>query len=308
MKNNILADGQGYIKNDSIAFDDVCDINKMIRDRQMYEMQGIKTIEDFNERVLQRQNEITLKLKNSYNTKLYDYPTGQHVEIFQKAITTGFKNENLRKDYKNENRTNEELEHCIQTSLHRTKNNIYNIARSQVWDWFITLTFDRKITDSADFSEVVKKLQNFCHNLKKRKCPDLKYLIVPELHADGVHYHFHGLLKGCNNLQFVDSGLKDKKGRIIYNIPQWTWGFTTATAISDSCHASSYITKYITKESEQYLYNRHRYFTNCKKVKPEKLVTNKSDFLVMYADDITTLKTDFIPRANQIITYIDIDY
>lgn len=307
---NNLAKGQGYISNDTIAYNDICDVdlNKMIRDREMYQKQGINSFKAFNERVLQKQNDYLLKFENSYNAKLINYPTGQHVTIYSKPIMSGVKKENLRKNYKNENRTTEEIEHCLQTSLNRTKNNIYAVARSVEWEWFITLTFDRKITDSSDFSTVVKKLQYFCNNLKKRKCPNLKYLIVPELHANGLNYHFHGLLSGCNELQFIDSGKRDKNKRIIYNIPSWTWGFTTATEISNTCSVSNYITKYITKESEQYLYNRHRYFTNCKKIKPEKLVVNKSDFIEMYASDISYSKTEYIKNANQIITYIEMNY
>lgn len=308
---NNLAKGQGYFTNNDISFNGSCDVdlNKMIRDKQMYEMQGIKTFEDYNARVLQRNYDYLLKFENTYNTKLYNYPTGQHIEIFSRPIMTGItKNEKDKKKTKNENRTEEQIEHALQVSLNRTKNSIYNIARSIEWDWFITLTFDRKVTDSADFSEVVKKLQNFCHNLKRRKCPNLKYLIVPELHTDGVHYHFHGLLAGCNELEFVDSGKRDASNRIIYNIPSWSWGFTTATAISDTRSASAYITKYITKNSEKLLPNRHRFFTNCKKIKPEKLVVNKSDFIEMYADDIAHLKSKRITKANQLITYIELNY
>lgn len=310
---NKLADGQGYICDNSIHYDDYCiipdkDLDKMIRDKEMYQKQGIKSFEDYQERVLQRQSEIDLQLKNTYNARLLNYPTGQQVTLYGKAIHTGIKNENLRRDYKNKNRTKEQIEHSIQVSLGRTKNNIYNIARSYKWKWFITLTFDRDLTDAKQFELVTKRLRIYLNNLQKRKCPNLKYLIVPELHKDKENYHFHGLITGCNELEFVFSGKFDKKNIPIFNIPSWTWGFTTATLISDTNKASGYITKYVTKTTEQYLFNKRRYFSNCKKTVPEKLVVNKADFLEMYADDISHMKTVSIPQANQKISYVEMNY
>ena len=72
------------------------------------------------------------------------------------------------------------------------------------------------------------------------------YLIVPEYHKDGA-IHFHGLVAG--NLNFVDSGHQDKKGHVIYNMPQWSLGYSTAIELygNRQCVAS-YITKYITKD------------------------------------------------------------
>lgn len=90
-----------------------------------------------------------------YNCRVFDYPSGQHVSIYRKTITrkdktnenepeSAAKNEHFTKTYQNENRTQEAEEHSKQVSLSSTKNRIYNIARSNDWEWFITLTFDRK--------------------------------------------------------------------------------------------------------------------------------------------------------------------
>lgn len=134
-----------------------------------------------------------------------------------------------------------------------TKNRIYNIARSNTWDWFITLTFNRDMTDSSEYDTVTRKLTKYLDNFRQRYAPDMKYLIVPELHDDGIHYHFHGLLSDVGKMQFRFSGHFDKKDNPIYNIVNWKLGFTTATRVQDSGRVSWYITKYITKESEFYL-------------------------------------------------------
>lgn len=171
-----------------------------------------------------------------YNCRLYSYPSGDHVTVYKKTITRQEKdidvirqeteqgktekadkenqkqkNENFTKAHINENRTQEAEEHCKNVSLSATKNRIYNIARSNTWQWFITLTFDRNKVESSDYDIITQRLHKFLSNLQQRKCPDMKYLIVPELHKDGEHYHFHGLISGVDNLRFCFSGRFDKK-------------------------------------------------------------------------------------------------
>lgn len=172
---------------------------------------------------------------SDYNCRLYNYPSGQHVTFYKKSIHIGeLKNENFKKTYHRE-RTEKEEKHCISVSLKNTKNRIYQIARSNTWEWFITLTFDRIKTDASDYDEVVKKLTKYMNNFQQRKCPNMKYLIVPEFHADGKHYHFHGLLSDCGGLHFAYSGHNDRKsGMPIFNIRDWTLGYTTATRVQDT--------------------------------------------------------------------------
>lgn len=246
-----------------------------------------------------------------YNCRLYDYPIGQHVTFFKKTINTDIENqnnENFTKSYSNENRTETEEKHCLNVSYNRTKNKIYNIARSNKWKWFITITFDRNKTDASDYDEVTERLQNFLENLRKRKCPNMIYLIVPELHKDKTHYHFHGLIANCGNMRFSYSGKCDRKGNMIFNMPDWSFGFTTATRVSDSGRVSHYITKYITKESTRFLKNKKRYYAsrNINKVEPELLTLDEELFLQTYGDRIAYCKTVDIPDAGQRVTYYEL--
>lgn len=245
----------------------------------------------------------------SYNCRLYSYPTIQHVTYYSNTINTGKKNENLTKSHHNKERELKQEEHCKSVSLNRTKNKIYNIARSNTWDWFITLTFDRGITDSSDYDVVTKKLQKFLQNFQQRYSPNMKYLIVPELHKDGIHYHFHGLLSDVENMKFIFSG-HYSNNKPIYNIENWKYGFTTATRVDDTQKVSSYITKYITKASEQYLKNKKRYYAsrNINKVQPEYFVIDQEDFLNTYGDRIKYAKSVTVKEANQQINYYEIDY
>lgn len=130
----------------------------------------------------------------------------------------------------------------------RSKNMIYKLAcNNKPWDYFVTFTFNADKVDRYDFSVVSKKLSVWLNHIKSRTCPDFGYIIVPEKHKDGA-WHFHGLFKNCDNLNFIDSGIKDKQGRTIYNISNYKFGFTTATKLSDIDKAVSYILKYISKD------------------------------------------------------------
>lgn len=147
-------------------------------------------------------------------------------------------------------RTMEELEdnaeRSAKVSRSRALNSIYDIARSNEWEWFFTLTFNPEKVNSFDYIACSKKLSDWLHNMKK-KVPDMKYLVVPEKHKSG-RWHFHGLFANVDSLEFVDSGHVDKKGKIIYNVGNYRLGFSTATKIDDVNRAASYLCKYITKD------------------------------------------------------------
>ncbi len=253
-----------------------------------------------------------------YNCRLYSYPSGNHVTFFKKTVTRKEKdidndtvkkeNTHFTKSHVDENRTQEAEAHSKNVSLSASKNRIYNIARSNTWQWFITLTFDRNNNDSSDYEIVTRRLKTFLNHLQQRKCPDMKYLIVPELHADKEHYHFHGLLSNVDNLRFCFSGKFDKKENPIFNILDWTYGFTTATQVKDTNRASSYITKYVTKDIDLKLKNKKRYLCsrNIDRTEPEFMMMYEEDFLEVYADDIVYAKNVKVAAAHQSINYYEL--
>ena len=92
----------------------------------------------------------------------------------------------------------------IASSMGRTINTVYQKARANDWDWFLTFTFDPDIVDSMDYQTVVKKLSKWLNNAKIT-CPEMGYIVVPEKHKSG-RYHFHGLFRKCDALGFIPSG------------------------------------------------------------------------------------------------------
>lgn len=135
-------------------------------------------------------------------------------------------------------------EHSEYTSFSRTVQTVYEIARSNVWDWFFTFTFKPDLIDRFDYGSCSKKLANWLI-VQRRNFPDLKYIIVPEQHKNGA-WHFHGLFANCDSM-CVPSG-KTVNGEMIYNVGTYKWGFTTATRVNSNERVTKYISKYITKD------------------------------------------------------------
>lgn len=138
-------------------------------------------------------------------------------------------------------------ERSLRVSRNRTIQSIYKYARQSNWEFFVTLTFSPNKTDRFDYQECNAKIKKWLNNQHNRFAPDLKYLFVPEQHKSGA-WHFHGLVANVGNMVFADSGHTDKTGQIIYNLSGWRFGFSTATAVTDTDRVSGYITKYITKD------------------------------------------------------------
>ena len=157
-------------------------------------------------------------------------------------------------------------EEYLRSSCARTINSIYDIARSNPWEWFFTFTFDPEKVNRYDYGECTKKFSVWLNNMRK-VCPDMKYICVPEQHKDGA-FHFHGLFTGVDALEYRFSGKLDKKGRCIYNIGNYNWGFTTATRIEDFHRASSYLCKYITKDLCAVTSGKKRYWASRNVMRP----------------------------------------
>lgn len=226
------------------------------------------------------------------------------------------------KDESDEYETKKKKEHSENVSINRTVQTIYKYAQANCWDWFVTLTFKRDgRIDAYSYDAVVKKLTKWLNNQRK-KAPDLRYLFVPEMHKDGA-WHFHGLMADCEGLTFVDSGRvaignkayerteENADYPTIYNMDNWKNGFSTATKIQNSCKASSYICKYITKDVIQHTGRRRRFYPSnnlALPVETEHLFT--ADDVKQFMDDISNkidyIKTQIITDARQRVTYITV--
>ena len=258
-----------------------------------------------------------------YNTKIIDYGDFYHVQHYQKGykrvdfpedvqnVLDEEEKETIKNDGLHKQRTKKEIEHCLSVSVNRSKNNLYRIARSNKWDLFITLTFDRngKFTDavdSSDYNLCSKLVTKFMKKLKKYN-PDMIYLIVPELHSDKIHYHYHGLLGNVKDIDISYSGHDDFLGSKIYNINGWCYGFSTATYVKHQAKVRNYIGKYITKDLMNNLKFKKRYYCSQNvKIAPEEFLNyTLDDIYDLFGDNICYVKSTHIDKINR-ITYMEI--
>lgn len=149
-------------------------------------------------------------------------------------------------------------------SLRRARVKVRDYCLSTDMKWFATFTLDKERIDRYDVPAITKKLNRWLDNQVRRR--GLAYVMVPEFHQDGA-VHFHGMMTDA--LRAVDSGTvipngEDRPrmprsdgqrrawirngGRIVYNLPDWPYGFTTALQVT-GCYekAVNYICKYISK-------------------------------------------------------------
>ena len=156
----------------------------------------------------------------------------------------------------------------VERSMRRARAKVRRIALANEFRFFVTLTLDNLMVDRYDMGAIVKKLNAWCSNMVQRH--GLRYILVPERHKDGA-IHFHGFFS--DSAEAVDSGtirLPGKKkprrprsqkersewlasgGQVVYNLPEWKLGFSTALELHGEYPAAvAYVCKYIGKGGDK---------------------------------------------------------
>lgn len=198
---------------------------------------------------------------------IYKEWNNKYAKEFDEELAINCLSEEELKDYYKNIEYKKEL--SKRKSLTRSKNKVFDYARNNVWEWFLTFTFSSDCVNSReDFVETSKKIRTWFNNQKKRYSPDGKYLLVPEGHKNGA-WHYHALVSGFNfNMSVAINPHTCKpikfKGLTVYNVLDYKLGFTTATRVTHTQKASNYIAKYINKSLID-LDGRQRYYVsnNC---------------------------------------------
>lgn len=177
----------------------------------------------------------------------------------------------------------------VRRSRQRAITAVRDYALCNDFGYFVTLTLDQTKIDRYDLAEIVRAMRVWCDNQVRRH--GLRYVLVPELHKDGA-VHFHGFFP--DGVEVVDSGTiippgggKPRKprskrqrsewleggGHIVYNLPDWGYGYSTAIELYGNYHAAvAYVCKYISK-AEGKLGGRW-YYSGGKLKKPEVQFTD----------------------------------
>lgn len=189
-------------------------------------------------------------------------------------------------------------------SMRRARANLRRLALANEFDWFVTLTLDPAKIDRYDPAAIMHTMNRWLDNMVRRH--GLRYVLVPERHQDGA-LHFHGFFAGTG-LEAQDSGTMklpgvkqprkprskaqreewlQQGGRVVYNLPQWPLGFTTAMELyGEYSGAVAYICKYVGKQSGDRPMGRW-YYSGGPLVKPEKTYAalDYREILAEYPDD-----------------------
>ncbi len=262
---------------------------------------------------------------DSYNVQLITYAHGQQMRKYQRPVNTGFKKpvpvldfspwgDVISKKYDCDKAIISDSVRCEKVSRNRTKMKVYEMARSDDWQYFVTFTFNPKLIDRTDYDKITIALHNWFKDIKKTIAPNLKYIVVPELHDDKKSFHFHGLLSNIGTLTLLESGhfTSFRTGhQTIYNLSNYYLGWSTLTKVRYPERVSGYITKYITKDLCAVTKGKKRYWNSRNLNKPDKKYYNLSseqidDIIDSISNKITHIKSDKIFIANQQIEYIEI--
>lgn len=180
-------------------------------------------------------------------------------------------------------------------SVSRAKQKIFDIAALNDFRYFVTFTLDGKKIDRQSAEDVACKLKIFLSNKVKRN--NLCYLIVPEYHKDGKSIHLHGLLSG--RLRLTDSGHITKDCRVVYNVEDWTYGFSTCVELTGDREAvARYIAKYVTKDTRKILGNFYYAGGNIQRV-PER------EYVDLLYDEIDAV-AHYVPELGVSFKYLTV--
>ena len=196
----------------------------------------------------------------SYNLKEKVYPNGL-VKLKKYSFDT-IKGR-ISKNSHNGNSTKKELEKYLKKRVKERREKIIDLAFSNSWDYFVTLTFNPNdvnyFPNGYSHEVAIKLLSEWLHK-QRRKNKYMRYIVVSEFHKESGNLHFHGLFTHVNwslspawnskkNIPLVINGVE------IFNLNDYDLGFTTISKIQDSRKVSIYLSKYITKDLIS-LYNK----------------------------------------------------
>ena len=149
----------------------------------------------------------------------------------------------------------------LDINIQRTKQSIFGLARCNEWDYFFTGTIDPQKYDRTDLEKYHKDFTQFLRDQSKKHGCKIKFLVVPELHADGRSWHLHGFLSGLPEDQLhrfrygVDKMSTALAVKVLNGDPVFNWtayadkfGFCDLEPIRNPEAVSKYVQKYICKD------------------------------------------------------------
>lgn len=136
----------------------------------------------------------------------------------------------------------------LDNNLSRAKSTVQELAMCNPWDYWCTFTINPEKYDRMNLKSYFKDFAEFIHNYNRRSSENekVKYLLVPEQHKDGA-WHLHGFIKGIRHKDLY----KNSYGYLTWKQYEKKFGFISIDKLKDKERASSYVLKYMTKDSDK---------------------------------------------------------
>lgn len=255
--------------------------------------------------------------RTSKNVVVNDFGNGEReVIFFPETLTCIDESVNLDADHtrnyieidgllfpKEENMANAVFLENTANSLRQSTDAFWGYALSNKWDYFITLTTDKRKVNRFD-DEEVKALWRACRQRLQRFDPNVKILLLPERHKNGA-LHFHGLVamekQFTLRLHTIDGKQQySATGAPLFEFPFWDFGIASCAIISSAEYVFkgeqlaeatdengnvrttsqrrvvAYLSKYMGKEFGQLGYSKKHFYRTRNVVAKQKTVANIS--------------------------------
>lgn len=196
------------------------------------------------------------------------------IVLFRTIRRAGYEAVNEETDHRKGKKNTAENDGKLAASLSRTRSAIFELALCNEWKLFVTLTLNPEYHDRKDLHTFKTKLSTWIKNYNRLHNTNIKYLLIPELHRDGINYHMHGLMMDLPIEHLHEFTREEKlpikilievaRGHKLYSWPAYAkrFGYITMSEIGHLEGVSKYITKYITKDlyNTRISLNEHLYY------------------------------------------------
>lgn len=228
---------------------------------------------------------------------------------------SGFEKEEI---YESKRTLRNQNEKKMRESISRSKSKIFEYAMCNDFDYFVTFTLNKEKYDRTDLKKFINDLGQFIRDYRKKYKKDIQYLFIPELHADKICWHIHGLLRGIESDQLheltLDMYLPDKirkqliNGKKLYDWKNYSdkFGYCTLSPIRNQSHCAMYITKYISKDLAESIEKDDRCYYASRGLQKAELI-KKGTLDKCLNEDYWSYSNDWVNIKNIDISNIDIE-
>lgn len=164
----------------------------------------------------------------------------------------------------------------IGCNIRRAKARVQELTLCNKWEWFATFTISPKQYDRTNLKKWYKDLTQWFRNYNKKFGIKIRYLLIPELHADGVSWHMHGLLMGLpeghlTQLKRGDGMSKSQLEKVENGAVVYVWvayekkfGYCSVEPIHNKIAVGKYISKSIDLSAKKGVteVNAHLYYSS----------------------------------------------